>query len=116
MRRLIQVVKGNDGVVRSARVTMAHGEQEQTSSEIGGSLLEWFFQDQKQGLRCRHHLKSSSKIVREPEISFETEKSKICQNSKFVKTETFYRLRPIICVPPDFRKGTREKPELYAHG
>ena len=48
--------------------------------------------------------------------NFETEKLEICQNSKMVKTEKFYKLGPKICPPPDFGKAKPEQPEVTADG
>ena len=43
-------------------------------------------------------------------------KLEICQNSKMVKIENFYRLGPKICTPPDFWKAKPKPPEVMAHG
>ena len=99
MRIVIQVFKGGDSVVQSARVTMAHDEWEQSSSEIGASILEWFFQDRKQGRRCWRHLKSSSKVVIEPEKILSLKKSRICQNSKLVELKVLQFGTKNLCNP-----------------
>ena len=42
-----------------------------------------------------------------------TLKLRICQNSKMVKTENFYKLGPKICTPPQFCEGENRATRGY---
>ena len=108
--RIIEIFTGNDGVVRSARVKMAHGELNRPVVELAPVFYDGVSEIENRAGDFR----SARKAIRQQEITFETEKLRICQISKMVKTEKFYKLGPKICTPPDFGKAKPEQPEVMA--
>ena len=83
------------------------------SREVSASILRWCFRDRKQGRRCWRYFKSARKAIRQQEITFETEKLRICQNSKMFKTEKYYKLGPKICTPPILGRQNPSNPRLW---
>ena len=61
--RIVEIFTGTDGVVRSARVKMAHGELNRPVVKLAPVILRWCFRfrDRKQGRRCWLHFKSAKK-------------------------------------------------------
>ena len=66
LRQIIKTFTGNDGVVRSARVEMAHGDLYRPVVKLAPFFYDGFFRDLKQCRRCWRHFKSAR-------ITFETE-------------------------------------------
>ena len=108
--RFIEIFTGNDGVVRSARVKMAHRELNRPVVKLAPVFYDGVSEIESRAGDFR----SARKAIRQQEITFETEKLRICQISKMVKTEKFYKLGPKICTPPDFGKAKPEQPEVMA--
>ena len=86
---------------------------EPASREVSATIIRWCFGDRKQGRRCWRHLKSATEAIREQKLTFETEKLRIRQNSKMVKSEKFYKLGPKICTTPRFLEGKSRATRVY---
>ena len=98
--RIIEIYTGNDGVVRSAGVKMAHGELNRPVVKLAP-----VFYDGVSEIRNRaSDVGATSNQLQKPSESkkflWKKKKLEICQNSKVVKTEIFYKLGPKFCTPP----------------
>ena len=87
--RLLKIYSGDNGVVRSARVKMAHGELNRPVVKLAQEFFDGVSETAKEGRRCWRLLKSATNAIRQQEITFEAEKFRICQNSKMVKNGNF---------------------------
>ena len=102
MGRIIETFIGNDAVVRSTRVKMVHGELNRPVVKLAPVFYVGVSEIENRAgvlepLQIRHL-----------EKTFETEKLRVCQNSKMVKTEN---LGQKFCTPPDSWKGKPEQPK-----
>ena len=108
--RIIEIFTGNDGVVRSARVKMAHGELNRPVVKLAPVYYDGVCEIENRA----GDVGATSNQLRKPSDSkkslLKLKKLEICQNSKMVETEKFYKLGPKICTPPDF---VNEKPEQH---
>ena len=111
--RIIEIFTGKDGVVRSARVKMAHGELKRAVVKLAP-----VFNDGVSEIENRAgDVGATSNQLQKPSDSkkqiLKLKKLRIRQKSKMVKTE---KLGPKTCTPPDFWKAKPEQPEVLAQG
>ena len=92
--KILDIFTGNDGVVRSARVKMAHGELKPPVVKSAPVFYEGVPETQNR--------------ARDGKLK----KLSIRQNPKMVKIEMFYKLAPKICTPRIFGRENLRNPRL----
>ena len=114
--RILETITGNDGVVRSARVKMAHGELNLPVVKLAPVFYEGVSAIENRA----GDVGATSNRPQKPSDSkkklLKLKKLEICRNSKMVKNEKYYKLGPKICTPPDFGKAKPEQPDDMADG
>ena len=115
--RIIEIYTGNDGVVRSAGVKMAHGELNRPVVKLAPVFYDGVSEIKNRASDVGATSNQLQKPSESKKLLSKKKKLEICQNSKVVKTEIFYKLGPKFCTPPsDFWKAKPEQPEVMAHG
>ena len=112
--RIIEIFTGNDGVARSARVKMAHGELNRPVVKLAPIFYDGVSEIENRA----GDVGATSDQLEKPSDSkkelLKVKKLRICQNSKMLKTGNAYKLGPKICPPPPILgRQNPSKPRLW---
>ena len=103
--RIIEIFTGNDGVVRSARVKMAHGELNRPVVKLAPVFYDGVSEIENRAGEVGATSNELQKQSDSKKKLLKPKKLRISQNSKMVKNEKFYKLGPKICPSPPFWEG-----------
>ena len=111
--RIVEIFTGNDCVVRSARVKLAHGELNRPVVKLASVFYDGVSEIENRA----GNVGANSNQLQKPSDStikiLKPKKFRICQNLKMVKTENFYKLGPKFCTPPIFGSEILSNPRLW---
>ena len=109
---IIEIFTGNDGVVRSTRVKTAQEELNRPVVKLAPVFYDGVSKIEN---RASDVGATSNQLQKPSESKKKRLKLRICQNSKMVKTENFYKLGTEICTtpPPIFKRQNPSNPRLW---
>ena len=114
--QIIEIFTGKDGVVRSARVKMAHGELNRPVVNLAPVFYDGVSEIENRSDDVGATSNEPQKPSDSKKYFLKLKKLEICQNSKMVKTENFTSWDLKSVHPPDFGKAKPKQPEVMAYG
>ena len=95
---------------------MAHGEQNRPVVKLAPVFYDGVSEIENRARDVGTTLNQLQKPSDSKKELLKLKKLEICQNSKMIKTENFYKLGPKISTPPGFWKTKPELAEVTADG